>query len=187
VTKTTEAASSAPTDTKLSRLLMTPAGRLRWITVCALILGTGIVVYLLSRAAHERDISSYDNFITQLQSEIRDLAEANTKHVATITDLQRQVEKAEAELHAIMPSEDTYSVAPNQSLPVAAGQLTIGLVGTPTTQRANINVNGEQRSVVAGDVIYFSLNSSTTCKVGVQSFDMFKANLTATCATEKPQ
>jgi hypothetical protein len=107
--------------------------------------------------------------------------------VATIIDLQSQIDKVKAELHAIMPSEATYNIRPNQSILVAAGHLAIGLIGSPTNQSVNININGEQRSAAAGDVIHTALNPSTTCKVAVQSFDMFRVVVTATCAAEKPQ
>jgi hypothetical protein len=184
VAKTVEAA--PPTNTGLSSLFRTPDGRFRGIVVWILILAIGLAVYLINRTTHDREISSYEGFVTKLQSEIRDLADANTKHAGTITDLQRQLEKVEADLHAVMPSQGTYNVASNQSLLVADGQFTVGLIGNPTIQRANVNINGEQRSVVAGDVISFALNPSTTCKVGVQSFDMFKVVLTASCSPEKP-
>jgi hypothetical protein len=180
-------ASSIPDQTRLERLLVTPAGRVRWIAVLALILGTGIVVYIVSRGAYERRTGTYVEFVAQLQNENRKLADDNTKQLAKMIDLQSQIDKVKAELNTIMPSESTYSIRPNQSILAAAGNLAVGLIGSPTNQSVNINVNGEQRSVAAGDVIHTALNPSTRCKVGVQSFDMFKAVVTATCAAEKPQ
>ena len=182
-----EAASSVPTHTGLSRLLLTPAGEVRWIGVCALILVTGIAVYILTRITYERQIRVFTGFVTQLQNENRRLNDNNTKHEAMIVDLQRQIDKVKAELQAIMPSEGTYNIRPNQSILIADGHLAIGLIGSPTNQSVNININGEQRSAAAGDVIHTALNPSTTCRVRIQSFDMFRAVVTAKCAAEKPQ
>jgi hypothetical protein len=86
-----------------------------------------------------------------------------------------------------MPSENTYGVSPNQSLIVADGHLTVGLIGAPANQSVNININGKQRPAAAGDVIDVAPDPSTSCQVRLQSFDMFKAIITATCTAMKPQ
>ncbi|MGB7618735.1 MAG: hypothetical protein WBM06_17425, partial [Pseudolabrys sp.] len=57
----------------------------------------------------------------------------------------------------------------------------IGLIGAPTNESVNINVNGKQQSVATGDVINITLDPRTTCLVRVQSFDMFKVVLNASC------
>jgi hypothetical protein len=41
--------------------------------------------------------------------------------------------------------------------------------------------------VAAGDIIQVSPDPSTACQVQIQSFDMFKAVLVATCAPAKSQ
>ena len=82
----------------------------------------------------------------------------------------------------IIPSKNTYNIKPNQSMIVAGGRLTIGLIGPPTNESVNININGKQHSVATGDVIRLTLDPRTTCQVRVQSFDMFKAVLNASCA-----
>lgn len=182
-----KAAPAVPESTGVSRIFLTREGRVRWLGVFALFLVTAITVYIFSRGSYERRIVVFVDFVAQLQNENRKLAADNTKLGATIVDLQGQVDKVKAELHAIMPSEGTYNIRPNQSIVIAAGQLAIGLVGSPANQTININVNGEQRAVAAGDVIQTTLKPSTTCKVSVQSFDMFRAVVTANCAEEKPQ
>ena len=102
-------------------------------------------------------------------------------------ELQDKLTSVQAALQAIMPSENTYNISPNQSMIVAGGHLTIGLIGSPTNESVNININGKQQLAATGDVIHIALDPSTTCQVGVQSFDMFKAVLTASCAAVKPQ
>ena len=69
----------------------------------------------------------------------------------------------------------------NQSLIVANGRMTIGLVGAPTNQNITVNINGRPEVLASGDVVEVAVNPSTTCHVRVQAFDMFKALITATC------
>ena len=86
-----------------------------------------------------------------------------------------------------MPSLNVYDINPNQSLIVADGRLTIGLIGSPGNDDINLNVNGKQQKVAAGDVIRLSPDASTACQVQIQSFDMFKAVFVASCAAAKSQ
>ena len=86
--------------------------------------------------------------------------------------------------HAV---QEHLQIVPNQSLIVADGRLTVGLVGSPANHGITININGKQQKVAAGDVIRVSPDASTACQVQVQSFDMFKAVLVASCAAAKSQ
>ncbi len=180
-------ASSVPINTGLSRLIVRSDGLARWTGVLALVLIAAFAVYVVTRATYERQIGVYTGFVTQLQNENRRLSDTNTKHEVATIDLHRQIDNLKAELQAIKPSEATYNIRPNQSVLVAAGQLAVGLIGAPTNQSVNINVNGEQRLAAAGDVIMTTVSPTTTCKVAIQSFDMFKAVINATCAAEKSQ
>jgi hypothetical protein len=98
--------------------------------------------------------------------------------------LQTRLNHVQGVLDEIVPSEDIYVMRPNQSLVVAGGRVTVGLVGSPTIQGVNINVNGKQQLVNAGDIVRVNLDETRTCQVTVQSFDMFKVVLHATCATD---
>jgi hypothetical protein len=51
----------------------------------------------------------------------------------------------------MVPSQNTYSFSPNQSMILADGRLTVGLIGPPTNERVNLNINGKQHSAAAGD------------------------------------
>jgi hypothetical protein len=70
---------------------------------------------------------------------------------------------------------------------LADGRLTVGLIGPPTNERVNLNINGKEHSAAAGDVISFALDPSTACRLQVQRFDMFRATLTASCGAAKSQ
>jgi ribonucleotide monophosphatase NagD (HAD superfamily) len=178
-----EAGHSARTSLQLS-----PAGRFLGVAVfVVLILGAAIGSYFLVRSSDENELKAANIRIVALQNESQKLIADNTNQAATITDLQAQLKNIQAKLDAIMPSENTYNINPNQSIIVGGGRLTIGLIGSPTNERVNININGKPQSAAVGAIINSVLDPSTTCQVGVQSFDMFKAVLTASCAAVKPQ
>lgn len=163
-----------------------PRGRLNVVGV-VLILVVVAAAYLWGRGMASRDILERDAAILQLQSEGQKLEADITDQNANLASLRAQLTSIQATLDSIMPSENTYSINPNQSLIVADGRLTIGLIGLPTNEGVNINVNGKQQLVAAGDVIRVAPDASTKCQVAVRSFDMFKAVLNASCATAKSQ
>jgi hypothetical protein len=84
-------------------------------------------------------------------------------------------------LDELVPSENTYNIKANQSLIVGGGRLTVGLVGAPTNDSVTLNINGKRQQLGTGDVISVAADNQTNCQVRVQSFDMFKAVITATC------
>ena len=171
-----------------SRFFRTTASRSVGVIACvALVLGSGIGSYFLTRTASDNEIKASNLKIVELQNENQRLNADNTTKLVTISDLQSQLKSAHAKLTAIMPTENTYIISPNQSILVGGGRLTIGLVGAPTNESVNINLNGKLQSAAAGAVFNTALDPSTTCLVGVQSFDMFKAILTAWCSAVKPQ
>jgi len=48
------------------------------------------------------------------------------------------------------------------------------MIGSPGNEGINLNINGKQQKVAAGDVIRVSPDASTACQVQLQSFDMFR-------------
>jgi hypothetical protein len=165
------------------------ARRLQFLLVSAIALimvGGAVGGYMFGLNLTYRDLAAARAQLGQLLPESQRLKRAIIDENAKLVELQDKFTSVQAALQAIMPSENTYNISPNQSLIVAGGHLTIGLVGSPTNESVNININGKQQSAVSGDVIHIALDSSTSCQVGVQSFDMFKAVVTASCATVKP-
>jgi hypothetical protein len=92
---------------------------------------------------------------------------------------------AQIALDSIMPSPNTYTIYPNQTLIVADGHLPVGLVGTPGNDAIVLNVKGKQQPLAAGQTINVALDPATQCQLSVQSFDVFKATLVATCSGSK--
>lgn len=152
-----------------------------------LLVGSTVAGYLLGRDLASSPLEAATLLIQQIQPENQKLKATILSQNATMTELGAQLKKVQADLNAIRPSENTYKVTGNQSLIVGGGHLTIGLVGPPTNQSINININGKQHFAVTGDVFDIAPDPATTCQVRVQSFDMFEANVYASCTTAKPK
>jgi hypothetical protein len=122
-----------------------------------------------------------------LRSESQKLKRTGDEQQAQITNLQVKLKRTQATLDAILPSADTYNILPNQTLIVADGHMTVGLVGSPANEGVLLNINGKQQIVPAGQVIPVAVEGASNCQISVQSFDMFKAVLSASCAGKKAQ
>jgi len=175
VTETTEA--RQPTRSRLSRMF---AAQPRWwLFIFAILLGIGS--YVVGLNVGYLDIAGARQLIQQLRADNQKLKTQIADLNATQVALQNKLSTFEAALDEIIPSKNTYIIKPNQSMIVASGRLTIGMIGAPTNESVSINVNGKQQSVATGDVISITLDPRTTCQVRVQSFDMFKVVLNASC------
>ena len=166
-----------------------PALRSRFRSPAAIVLILFIMVsgYFWGRRFNVRDLAQRDAAIQQMQSDGQRLAADIADQNATLTALRAELTTTRATLDAIMPSMNVYNIIPNQSLIAGDGRLTIGMIGPPGNEGINLNVNGKQQKVAAGDVIRVSPDPSTACQVQLQSFDMFKAVLVAACAPAKSQ
>jgi hypothetical protein len=167
---------------------MSQGGRSHVVGVGLVVLLCGAIAgYIFGRLAARHIISEATALSQQVQAESQKLKAQITSQNADITTLQAKLTNVQAALDAILPSQNTYNIIPNQSMLVADGRLIIALIGSPTNDSVTININGKQQPAAAGQVIHIALDASTICQVQVQSFDMFKAILTATCAAAKPQ
>jgi hypothetical protein len=160
--------------------------RARRPLLLAAIIG-GVAGYIFGLNMASFDMSAATELIQQLRVEAqklkREIFDQNAKYAA----LQAKLASTQAALEAIMPTQNTYNLSPNQSLIVAEGRLTVGLIGSPGDDKINLNVNGKQQAVTTGDIVKVALEGSITCQVQVQSFDMFKAIVIASCPTAKPE
>jgi hypothetical protein len=50
-----------------------------------------------------------------------------------------------------------------------------------------LNVNGKTQAVAAGQNLSVAPDPTTKCQIGIQSFDVFRAVLVASCSTAKAQ
>ncbi len=154
--------------------------RLIWFAVIVLVIG-GIIGYVFGRAVAHTDVVEARRLNQQIMTESQNLRRQIADQTAALGALQSKLTNAQAALEAIVPAQHTYNISPNQSLVVADGRLTIAMIGAPSNQGVVINVNGKQQTAAAGDVLKIPLDQSTTCEVEIQSFDLFKALLHATC------
>jgi hypothetical protein len=155
--------------------------RRRGLLAISLVLAAIIGAYALGLQMAFRDLANAKQLILQLQTESQKFTDQTTLQKAKVLSLQTTAARLAATLNELMPSKDTYQIAANQSLIVANGHLTVGLVGAPTNQGVTMNINGKQQTVASGDVVEVAVDGSTTCHVRIQAFDMFKALITATC------
>jgi Ni,Fe-hydrogenase III small subunit len=151
--------------------------------------GTGLVIigifvggYIYGQFLSSRDLGGRDTVIEQLRSENQKLKRGNDDAQAQITNLEAKLKSTQATLEAILPAANTYNIAPNQTLLVADGRITVGLIGSPANEGVQLKINGKLQTVSAGQVIPVDVPGSSNCQVTLQSFDMFKAALNATCA-----
>jgi hypothetical protein len=149
-----------------------------------LILLVALVGHLTGRELSRRNLEKREEIIIELREELQkrggELGRRNDQYGV----LQAKLNSVQAALDAIVPSENTYKIVPNQSLLVGGGRMTVGLVGQPANQTVTLNINGREYVLAAGDVVKLSYDEKTSCQVTLQSFDMFKASLNASCSTK---
>ena len=162
----------------------------RFVSVIACIVAIVVILvggHLYGRYLASKEIGGRDVLIDQLQAQVQQQKRLGDQKSAQISELQAKLARVQAQLEQIQPSKDTYNILPNQTLIVADGRITVGLIGSPANESILLNINGKQLTATAGQVIPASSDSSANCRVAVQSFDMFKAVLTTTCAPAKGQ
>jgi hypothetical protein len=157
-----------------------------FVAIVGLMLGGLAGGFLLGRNLASRPLAAATQLIRQLQPENQRLRTVTIEQNAKLVALQAKLKDVQAALNAITPSANTYVIRPNESKIVAKGRLTIGLIGPPSNESVTVNINGKQHSAATGDIFHIAVDPATTCQVGVQSFDMFSAILTASCAAVKP-
>ena len=179
--KTAESTRSRQARTKLSRLLTARHGR-------ALIVGAifgGAAGYLIGLNVAAFDISSAKVLVQQVRTDNQklkiEIIDQNARQVA----LQTKLTGAETALKAIVPTDDTYVIKPNQSL-MCRWAIGWGLVGYHQRKR-QYHINGQRQSAASGDIINVAVEPPATCQVRVQSFDMFKAVLSVMCGAARSQ
>ena len=128
-----------------------------------------------------------DSAIRQLELQSQRLELEKSSQSTDMQSQNIQIARLQAQLDAITPSQNRYNINPNQSLLVADGRLTIGLVSVPKSDGLDMNINGKRQFAAVGDVIHVAPDPSTACDVKIQSFDMFKAQFTASCAAAKTE
>jgi cell division protein FtsB len=155
----------------------------------AIIIIVGILIggHLYGRYLSSIDLAEREAQIEQLRAESQKQKRDIDSKSAQLTALQDKLTKTQAALNAIMPSANTYNINPNQTLILGDGHLMVGLVGPPANNSVVLNINGKTQSVAAGEALSISPDPATKCQINVQSFDVFRAVVVATCTAAKAQ
>jgi hypothetical protein len=187
VTETMPSDDPHRTSLRRSGFLTTLGGRFLAIIVgIALVLAIAILSFLFGVSAGDKEVAGSKNALQKLQAENGRLTADNGDLQAKLADLLAQLADAQSTLDGLMPSANRFQIGSNQSLIVADGHLTIGLVGI-RSDNVELNINNKQYSAAAGDVINVATDPSMTCRVEVMSFDVLKAVVivNATCSAAK--
>lgn len=152
------------------------------ISTIAALIGVAIAGFLLGIYLTSKDIANLKFLLASAQAENQKAKQGLVSQFAANAALQARLGTLSADLETIRPAKNTYVIMPNQSIVVADGQLTIGLVGSPGSNTLVLNVNGEQKKAAPGDVIQAAAGAGASCKIAVQQFDMFKVQINVNCS-----
>jgi uncharacterized membrane protein YiaA len=156
---------------------MTREGRYLLLTA----LMGGILGYLIGLNTAYVELASVKLLLEQSRAESQKMQSAMAGENVKIAALEGSITKLRTTLDELIPSENTYNIKANQSLIVGEGRMTVGLVGAPSNDSVTLNINGKRQAFGTGDVLNVAVDAQTNCQVRLQSFDMFKAVVTATC------
>ncbi|MGB7691842.1 MAG: hypothetical protein WBM12_03065 [Pseudolabrys sp.] len=141
----------------------------------------GIVGYLLGLNSAFVEMTAGKLALQQSRAENQKMKSEMAGESVKAGAMESGIAKLQATLDELVPSENTYNIKANQSLIVGGGRLTVGLVGPPANDSVTLNVNGKRQPLGTGDIVNVAVDGQTNCQVRLQSFDMFKAVVTATC------
>ena len=172
--------------TRSSGLFTTPGGR-RAVAV-AVVVFIAVLSFMFGLKTGDREFADFQTKIQIFQKDNTGLTAKNADLQVKLGALQAQLKDVQAALDAITPSANKYQIGSNESLIVADGHLTIGLVGVPLwNNTVDLNINGKPYLAAAGDVINVTNDPSMNCRVKVMSFDALSAQVVvnATCTETK--
>lgn len=157
------------------------------LAVVIIIIGIIIGGHLYGRYLSSIDLADREAQLEQLRAESQKHKRDIDSKSQQLTTLQDKLTKTQAALDAVVPSANTYNINPNQTLIVGDGHLMVGLVGPPANDSVLLSINGKTQSVAAGQTLSIAPDPATKCQLNLQSFDVFKAVVVATCAAAKAQ
>lgn len=157
--------------------------------VAFIIIVIGILIggHLYGRYLSSIDLAEREAQLEQLRAESQKQKRDIDGKSQQLTNLQAQLTKTQAALDAIMPSASTYNINPNQTLILGDGHLLVGMVGPPGNDSVLLNINGKTQTLAVGQTVSLAPDPATKCQLNLQSFDVFKAVLVASCAAAKAQ
>lgn len=155
----------------------------KWIGNAFFLLIVAIAFYSLGRYSAAQQLEEYKIKNVQLANDNGKLNSDNKAQTLRINELQDQVKDIKSKLDEVISPARNLEIKANESRPVSIALMEIGMVGTPTNESVNINVNGKRQVAAAGDVI----GADFACRIQVVSIDLLKssANITTACAVKR--
>jgi cell division protein FtsB len=151
----------------------------RWTARVLVLAIFGFVCFIIGQRSQFHLITEGSALIAKLQNENQALTATNTAQATQIATLQGQLKTVQGQLDDIFRADRMLQLDPNQSVFVSSGRFPVSLIGPPSNEKVNVNINGKPQSASVGDT--FSVDLSTTCRVQVMSFDLFRAVFSTTC------
>lgn len=144
------------------------------VAICSYGLGRAVMTYDINNLREQFEILQKRNKVSMDDADRE--REQKKALTATLTDTQGQLKDAFSPYRTIV-------VNSNDTISIATGSFTVGLVGPPTGDKITISINGRPETLsVTGST---TVSASSSCQIQVKSFDMFKAALVATCTPTK--
>jgi hypothetical protein len=102
--------------------------RRTYVILMVLIVIAGLIGHIIGRELGRRNLLARDETIQQLRNERLELNAELGKRNDRLSELQTKLNQVQATLDELMPSENIYVFRPNQSLALADGRVTVGLL-----------------------------------------------------------
>jgi hypothetical protein len=163
--------------------------RRRWGELSLVLIVTAFVGavagYSLGRHWNEQDITTAKANYADVQKTNIDLTTTNQAQAARIKALEDTVATYKAQVDDVYQLDRTIEVKSNESKIVWDGRFTIGVTGIPGSNSVDVNVNGQHKSMVAGDTANLTFN----CRVQLVTFGVTTSSATfnTSCAVAAPQ
>jgi type II secretory pathway pseudopilin PulG len=162
---------------------MVPRSWSEWLGLLILLGVVAICAFFAGVASRTYVINDTRQQINALQKDNRVLREAIQHEKDAEKALADKLAASDNQLKDAFNAYRTIVLNGNDTTSVSTGHFTVGLMGPPTNEKVSVNVNGSPHTVAAGDSIDIG---SSTCRVEVKSFDMFKVTLLTSCTPTKP-
>lgn len=176
-------AQPAPSSYHPDHHFMTPPSWREWVVLLVLLTVVGIGGFMIGLSSRTQALNDARKQTTSMQKISQSLREAYQEQEDSKKALSDQLTAIQNQIRDIFNSYRTIGLKGNETISVASGYFTVGLVGQPANEKITINVNGNQQTVAVGDSVDVGTSS---CRVEVRSFDMFKATLVTSCTPVKP-
>lgn len=152
----------------------------RWAGDVFLLLIVAAGFYSLGRYSASQQFEDYKARNAQLAGDNGKLSADSKTQALRISELQDQLKDIKTKYDEVISPARNLVIKANESRPVSIALMEIGMIGTPTNESVNINVNGKRQVAAAGDVV----SADFTCRIQVVSIDLLKSSASVNSACD---